>query len=115
MSSRSFPVRERLILTLCGLAGLRPGEIFGLKWSEVSDKGLRITRRVYRGVIDTPKSRKGNRIAALSKSIISDLEEWRNLSPNTNPDDWIFASENARPTPCTTRSYQHSKTSTSHG
>lgn len=90
----SFPVRERLILKLCGLAGLRPGETFGLKWSDISDKGLRISRRVYRGVIDTPKSKKGNRIAALSKSIISDLKEWQGLSPNTTPDDWIFASEN---------------------
>lgn len=92
----AFPVRERLIIKLCGLAGLRPGEAFATKWSDLSDKGLRITRRVYRGVIDVPKSKKGNRIAALSKSIISDLEEWHNLSPNTKPEDWIFASENGK-------------------
>jgi len=92
----AFPVRERLIIKLCGLAGLRPGEALATKWSDLSDKGLRITRRVYRGVIDLPKSKKGNRIAALSKSIISDLEEWRNTSPNTKPEDWIFPSENTK-------------------
>jgi integrase len=92
----AFPVRERLIIKLCGLAGLRPGEALATKWSDLSDKGLRITRRVYRGKLDTPKSKKGNRLAALSKSIISDLEEWHNLSPNTKPEDWIFPSENPK-------------------
>jgi integrase len=46
-------------------------------------------------VIDTPKSNKGKRIAALSTSVIEDLAEWRNMSPNTAPDDWIFPSENS--------------------
>jgi integrase len=92
----AFPVRERLILKLCGLAGLRPGEALALQWHDLTDKGLRITRRVYRGVIDVPKSKKGNRIAALSTSIISDLNEWRELSPNTKPENWIFPSENGK-------------------
>lgn len=56
----------------------------------------RITRRVYRGVIDTPKSNKGKRLAALSKSVINDLAEWRKISPNTAPEDWIFPSENGK-------------------
>jgi integrase len=92
----SFGVRERLILKLCGLAGLRPGEALAAKWSDVSEKGLRIQRRVYRGVIDTPKSTKGNRIAALSKSLREDLREWHATTAHPAPEDWIFASENSK-------------------
>ena len=90
---RAFGVRERLIIKLCGLAGMRPGEVVALKWTDLTKNGLRITRRIYRGVIDTPKSRKGNRVAALSDSIIADLNEWRDMSPHTKPEDWIFPSE----------------------
>lgn len=61
-----------------------------------SQRSARMTRRVYRGKIDTPKSKKGNRIAALSASIILDVNEWRTLSPNAAHDDWIFASENGK-------------------
>ena len=85
----------------------------------ISDKGLHITRRVYRGVIDTPKSTRGTRVAALSASLVADLNEWRTLSLNTNPDDWIFPSENHKnpvwPTSGTTKSVQHSRHATASG
>ena len=92
----SFPLREVIILKLCGLVGLRPGEALAAKWSDLTDKGMRITRRVYRGVIDTPKSTKSNRIAALSTSLQEELREWRTLSPHNMPDDWIFPTENGK-------------------
>lgn len=90
----AFPLRERLIIKLCGIVGLRPGEGLALKWGDRDEKGLHITRRVYRGIIDTPKSDKGTRLAALSTSVKTDLDEWQNMSPNTSPDAWIFPSEN---------------------
>uniref|UniRef100_Q023G3 Phage integrase family protein n=1 Tax=Solibacter usitatus (strain Ellin6076) TaxID=234267 RepID=Q023G3_SOLUE len=90
----AFALRERLIIKFCGILGLRPGEALATKWGDVTAQGLRITRRVYRGVIDTPKSNKGKRLAALSESVITDLQEWRDTSPHTASDDWIFPSEN---------------------
>ena len=45
----AFPLRERLILKLCGLAGLRPGEALALQWHDLRPDGLHISRRVYRG------------------------------------------------------------------
>ena len=94
---RSFPLRERLVVKLCGLLGLRPGEAFALQWADVTPDGLRVRRRFYRGTIDTPKSKKGNRLAALSNAVLQDLNEWRRVSLHTAPDDWIFASENRTP------------------
>ena len=47
--------RERLIVKFAVLAGLRPGEILGLKWSHINGTHVEIRQRVYRGVIDSPK------------------------------------------------------------
>ena len=86
----AFPLRERLILKLCGLVGLRPGEAFALQWQDLVPDGFHITRRVYRGTIDTPKSHKSTRVAAISMGVRLDLEAWRVMSPDAKPDDWIF-------------------------
>ena len=53
-------------------------------------EGLHITRRFYRGRIDTPKSHKSVRVAAVSASIRLDLEAWRARSSPNKQDDWIF-------------------------
>jgi hypothetical protein len=41
--------RERLIAKLAVLAGMRPGEIFGLTWGQVSATYAEIRQRVYAG------------------------------------------------------------------
>lgn len=48
--------RERLVVKFAVLAGLRPGEIFGLKWGHLSETHAEIRQRVYRGRIDSPKT-----------------------------------------------------------
>jgi integrase len=50
--------RERLIAKLAVLAGMRPGEIFGLKWPRLTATYADIRQRVYRNVVDTPKPRR---------------------------------------------------------
>jgi integrase len=49
-------VRERLIARLALLAGMRPGEVFGLKWARLEADYADIQQRVYRGDVDPPKS-----------------------------------------------------------
>jgi len=48
--------RERLIAKLAILAGMRPGEIFGLTWGWMAKNHAEIRQRVYRGLVDTPKT-----------------------------------------------------------
>ena len=86
-------LRERLIFKLAGIAGMRPGEIFGLKWANIEALSLDVRQRVYRGDIDSPKSRKSSRRVALSESLLSDVSGWRALCVNTDPDAWVFPSE----------------------
>jgi hypothetical protein len=51
-------LRERVIMKLAILAGMRPGEIFALRVGSLDWDGADIKEGVYRGVIDTPKTQK---------------------------------------------------------
>jgi integrase len=86
-------IREKLIAQLAIIAGMRPGEILALKWGALSGSALEITQRIYRGKLDTPKSQRGTRKAALSDGLVRTVEEWRTQSPFTSPEDWVFPSE----------------------
>jgi integrase len=91
-------LRERLILRLAGIAGMRPGEIFGLKWVNLEPPYAEVRQRVYRGDIDSPKSPKSIRKAALGESLLAEVARWRAFCLDTAPGAWVFPSEN-RETP----------------
>ncbi|MBA3972627.1 MAG: hypothetical protein C0504_00250, partial [Candidatus Solibacter sp.] len=88
-----LPLRDKLILSLAGISGLRPGEILALQWGDINKDGLRITRGIYRGIIQTPKTHHSLRTAAISDTVRADLEAWQAVSPNTMPGDWVFPNE----------------------
>jgi integrase len=85
--------RERLIAKLAILAGMRPGEIFGLTWGRMAKTYADIRQRVYRGQVDTPKTDHSFRKAALSAGVLDEIENWRQLSVDTRDDAWVFPSE----------------------
>jgi len=92
---RAFDVlelRERLIFKLAVLAGLRPGEIFGLRRTRLSENTADIQERIYRGKVDTPKTKKSNRVVAFSDGVREDLKAWLKVSPN-GAESWLFPSE----------------------
>ncbi len=86
-------LRERLIGGLATLAGMRPGEIFGLTRGKVEHQYAEIEQRVYRGEIGTPKTFRSKRWAALGSLLKSWIEEWLRLTPETGPAGWLFPSE----------------------
>lgn len=86
-------VREQLIAKLALLAGMRPGEIFGLKWERMEADYADIRQRVYRGDVDSPKSARSVRFAALSDGLLASIDEWRAVSLDTSADAWVFPSE----------------------
>lgn len=59
--------RERLIAKMAILAGMRPGEIFAMTWGRLTETHADIMQRVYRRKLDTPKTDKSTRKAALSQ------------------------------------------------
>src|SRR5215831_11329820 len=89
-----LPLRERLIVKLAVLGGMRPGEIFGLKRCHIKrchigNSEVSVSQRVYRGDIDTPKTTKSARKVALPEGLRRDLDEWR-LRPHLP--GWITGS-----------------------
>ena len=87
--------RERVIDHLAIFVGIRPGEILGLQRRHVSKDGTQITirQRVYRGLIDTPKTDPSNRTVAIPPTTAAYLREWMECC-GAKPDAWLFASEN---------------------
>jgi integrase len=86
-------IRERLIAGLAIGAGMRPGEIFALKWERLESQYADIRQRVYRGDIDSPKSTYSVRWAALSDGLLSAVREWREIAVDPSPTAWVFPSE----------------------
>jgi integrase len=85
-------LRERLVFKLATVAGLRPGEIFGLKRRMVMDNVIDIRQRVYRGQTDTPKTNRSVRSVAVAPTVKDDLEMWMK-APRGKSDSWLFPSE----------------------
>ena len=85
--------RERLIARLALIAGIRPGEIFGLTWARMEADYADIRQRVYRGDVDSPKSVRPVRFAALSDGLLASIDEWRTVSRDTSAKAWVFPSE----------------------
>ncbi len=90
-----LPVRERLFLALASWRGIRPGEIAALKVGDIRDGVIHVTRRVYRGVVDSPKTEKGTREIPV-ESLAHLLNEHLAMLPDNSPEAWLFPSENGK-------------------
>jgi integrase len=96
--------RERLVVKFAVLAGPRPGEILALHWRHLLETHADIRQRVYRGRIDTPKTRRSNRNAALPAGLLADIKDWRDISGLSGAEDWVFPSK-AGKTPLSRESF----------
>jgi len=85
--------RELVICMLATIAGMRPGEIFGLQWKHIKPDHLKVEQRLYRGKIDSPKTDRSERTVALSRGLQGAIANWRTLSAEPGPDAWVFPSE----------------------
>jgi integrase len=89
--------RERLVVKLAIVAGMRPGEIFALTWGRLTTTYADVRQRIYRGVIDSPKTSFSVRQAALPEGLLREIEAWRAVSPVTKDNAWVFPSERMTP------------------
>jgi integrase len=89
-------VAVSLLIAKLALVGMRPGEIFALTWGEISDS-VNIKQRVYRGVIDTPKSSHSERKAALPDRLKKELAQWKKAAGEVTDKEYVFPSEKMTP------------------
>jgi integrase len=85
-------LRERLIVELTVLAGMRPGEIPGLRWPCVHEDHAIVDQPVYRGKVDTPKTHRSVRVVAFPPVVIEDIAAWKKQAKDRR--GWVFPSEN---------------------
>jgi integrase len=91
-----LPLRERLIVRLGVFEGMRPGEILGLQVQDLADESVSVRRRVYRGDIDSPKTKRSTREVGLTEGTATLLSAWRQILPNDAGDAWLFPCEHGR-------------------
>jgi hypothetical protein len=88
-----FDLREKLIARLAIFEGMRPGEIFALRWKLVRDEIIRVEQRVYERLLDSPKNGK-TREGAMSDGTVALLKQWVELARNPSSEGFVFPSEN---------------------
>lgn len=95
----ALPQRERLMLHLAILVGMRPGEILALQRRHIAPDGcsIKIDQRVYGGVIDDPKTYGSRRGAAVPAETAALLVSWLHQAVEGAPEAYVFASEAGTP------------------
>ena len=89
--------RDRLILRIFLICGLRPGELFALRWKDWSSGELMVDESVWRGEIGKTKTRGSMGYVSLSGSLEGDLREWRYGCGSPGPEELIFKTKYGRP------------------
>jgi integrase len=90
------------IIRVAVYAGLRRGEIFGLRWPDLDagngqDGGrLHVRRSLYQGSITTPKTEDSDRVVDVPQRLLDDLEVYKLMSPLIG-DGYVFRQPSGRP------------------
>ena len=84
--------RDRLIVRMFLVLGLRPGELFALRWNDKTQNSLRIDSSITDGIEVETKTEGSNTSVWLPVSIDTELEWWRSVSNDAAPDAFIFPS-----------------------
>ena len=89
----------RLLLSFLAQTGLRIGELVVLRWGDLDleSRRLRVRRRLYRGTIDTPKSRFGVRDVPLSIDLAARLAKRREAAYFQTDADLAFPTRTGTP------------------
>ena len=84
--------RDRLIVRMFLVLGLRPGEMFALRWNDKQGNSLRIDSSITDGMEVETKTEGSDSFVWLPASIDTELEFWRGTATNANLDGFIFPS-----------------------
>lgn len=93
----ALDLRERLIARLATWEGMRPSEILALQVGDVDGSSVWVRRRLYRGLIDTPKTKRSYRQVALSQGTLTLLSAWLEALGTSDQEAWLFSTENSTP------------------
>ena len=95
--------RDRLIVRMFLVLGLRPGEQFALRWNDKEPNSLRIDSSITEGQEVETKTEGSDSFVCVPTSIDAELEFWRGACKDAGPDAFIFPS--ARGTAISTNNF----------
>jgi integrase len=84
--------RDRLIVRMFLVLGLRPGELFALRWNDKEPNSLHIDSSITEGREVETKTECSDSFVWLPASIDAELEFWRGACKDAGPDAFIFPS-----------------------
>jgi integrase len=86
--------RERIMVLLDFGAGLRRGELSGLKWEDIDfeEKKLTPRRSIVKQRVGSVKTEKSKNPVPLDEDLIKELQAWRRQTPYAQKSDYVFAS-----------------------
>ncbi|MGH9533547.1 MAG: tyrosine-type recombinase/integrase [Terriglobales bacterium] len=90
--------RDRVLVALDAITGLRRSELMALKWRDIDFAGLqvRVTRSVYNQVVGSCKTEASRKPVPLDPTLARELLTWRESALYIAPEDWVFASPQMR-------------------
>ena len=88
--------RDNLIIRLLLFCGLRPGELFVLRWDDWEPGALRIDERIWQGRLNTPKTKRSASYVALPEGLDTAIAEWKRQCGEVDFRDWMFPGEKGR-------------------
>ena len=85
---------ERTLTLLAASTGLRTSECLGLQWQDVSfSESIISVRRTWTcGQVGVPKSKASHAPVPLHLLLAEFIQEWRNTTPYSEPEHWVFSS-----------------------
>lgn len=91
-------IRERALISLDMITGIRRGELAGLKWEDIDLKNLLVN--VVRSVVDQHtgkcKTEASVKPVPIDSYTARDLLAWYRQTAYRKPGDWVFATDSAR-------------------
>jgi integrase len=95
----ALPFRDKLIVAIAAFCAMRPGEIFGLRWSSWRGDHLQIESTAWRGILRPGRAKtKGSTAPVfIPDSLQPLLSAWREQNETALPVDLIFPSEKGTP------------------
>ncbi len=91
----SLGIRERAMVFLDMPAGLRRGELAGLKWEDVDfkDLHLNVTRSLVDQHVGPVKTEVSRKLMPIDQYVARDLLGWYELTPYKKPSDYVWATD----------------------
>lgn len=95
----ALPFRDRLITMAAAFCAMRPGEIFGLRWSSWRKDNFHIEGTAWRGILrpGKAKTRRSKAPVAIPDALIPLIETWREQNRHVGFEELMFPSEKGTP------------------